>query len=1031
MSVGKILYKDLIKDEYFIMNRIIMTGLLTVALSTFNAGAQTMKVGDFLKNQEVNATDFSKPRKWQYKPDDQDFVCVNGENRYTRALYGSHDEDRLETSDRPVFVAYAKKDSRNISFTATVGGNTISLEKTDYCEARYAAGRRTYTLKDKRWGNGILKISVLAFSDRRGGIWKFDAEGFDSPVRLSCYMCDIANQKLKRWGDMGGEEPGSLEASADRKNLQEVSWYAENTTSFLTFDNLKLHVATPRMSAIDHTSVSAADENTIKTFTNEYDKAEDYRKLIAESVVLKTPDPYINTLGGVLTTSGDGAWDGDTFLHGAIAWRVQLPGWRGAYMGDFLGWDDRAVNHFNAYAESQVKDVPCTIAHPAQDSTKNLCRTARIWGTPMYSNGYICRTPHRNNLMHHYDMNLNYIDELLWHFSFNANKEYLRKMWPILKSHLAWEKLNYDPNDDGLYDAYCCIWASDGLYYNSGGVAHSTAYNYRGNNMAARIAEIIGEDPKPYKDEADKILKAMNSQLWMADKGCWAEYKDLMGLKRKHESPALWTVYTPIDCSACTPEQAYEATRYVDENIPHIPINIEGENSDFYTLSTSNWMPYVWSTNNVAYAEVMHTALAYFHAGRADDAFRLFKSDLLDEMYLGASPGNIGQISHYDAARGETYRDFADNIGITAKTVIQGLYGITPDALNDKCYIRPGFPTEWDSASIKTPYIEFTFKREGDKEIYDITQNFKQPLQIIIRQNTGNGRYKETLFTNDKKQHIVIERVNASDDVDRRVATPVSKDEKDFGTSFDNVKTEHCRMVKFDKYLNSNVTDIFKNEYTSPASPYSTLRIPKNGYGEWCHPLFYAETNDSVYRSMVNDHVYTAKTDDGKTIPFRSTAKGYNIAYTSLWNNYPDGLTIPLEGKASHAYLLLAGTTNQMQSRIANGVILVTYADGSQERLELVNPDNWCPIEQDYYTDNFAFKVNSKRPYRVHFMSDKVSRDLGKLLGINGVYGREIRGGAGEMLDLKLNPNKKLKNITLRTLSNDVVIGIMGITLQK
>ena len=64
-------------------------------------------------------------------------------------------------------------------------------------------------------------------------------------------------------------------------------------------------------------------------------------------------------------------------------------------------------------------------------------------------------------------------------------------------------------------------------------------------------------------------------------------------------------------------------------------------------------------------------------------------------------------------------------------------------------------------------------------------------------------------------------------------------------------------------------------------------------------------------------------------------------------------------------------------------------------------------------------------------MSDKVSRDLGKQLDINGVYGREIKGGAAEMLDLRLNPNKKLKSITLRTLSNDVVIGLMGITLQK
>ncbi len=1013
------------------MKKIIITSLLSVVLSTYQAGAQTMKVGDFLKKQEVNTTDFTKPRKWQYKPDGQDFVCVNGENRYTRALYGSHDEDRLETSDRPVFVAYAKKDSRNISFSITFGEKTTNLEKTDYCESRYTAGRRTYTLKDKSWGKGVVKISVLAFPDRRGGIWKFETEGFSNKVRITCSMCDIANQKLKRWGDMGGEVPGSLEASADKKNLQEISWYAENATSFLTFDKLRLNVATPCQSGIDATSAAATDKKKLTSFSNEYDKAENYRKTLAGSVEFNTPDPYINTLGGILTTTGDGAWDGETFLHGAIAWRTQLPGWRGAYMGDFLGWNDRAVKHFNAYAESQVKNVPCTIPHPTQDSTKNLCRAARIWGTPMYSNGYICRTPHRNNIMHHYDMNLNYIDELLWHFSFDADKEYLRAMWPVLKSHLAWEKLNYDPDNDGLYDAYCCIWASDGLYYNSGGVAHSTAYNYRGNKIAARIAEILGEDPQPYREEASKILNAMNQQLWMEDKGCWAEYKDIMGLKRRHESAALWTVYTPIDSYACTPEQAYSATRYIDENLPHIPINIEGENSDFYTLSTTNWMPYVWSTNNVAHAEVMHTALAYFHAGRADEAFKLMKSDLLDEMYLGASPGNIGQISYYDAARGETYRDFADNIGVTAKTAIQGLYGISPDALNERCYIRPGFPSEWDSASIKTPYIEYSFKRDGNKEVYDIMQNFKQPLQIIIRQNTGNGRYKETLLTNEKHQHIVLERANVSDDVNAKIKLTVKQGDNNCGTSFENVKTKDCRMVKLDKYMNSDVTDIFKNEYTSPSSPYTTLRIPKNGYGEWCHPLFYAETNDSVFRSMIKGNVYTATTDDGKTIRFRSSAKGKNIAYTSLWDNYPDSITIPLKGKASHAYLLLAGTTNQMQSRIPNGVIYVTYTDGSEERLELINPDNWCPIEQDYYVDDFAFKVNCKRPYRVHLMSDKVSRDLGKQLDINGVYGREIKGGAAEMLDLKLNPDKKLKSITLRTLSNDVVIGVMGITLQK
>ncbi len=986
------------------------------ACCSVNAAAQDtrQKVGEFLKTQHTTQNDFAKPRQWLYRPDGQDFICVNGKNRYTRALYGSHDEDRIETSDRPVFVAYKSKDSRNISFAITIDGIMVALDQTDHCEARYQAGRRDYILTDKRWGNGRLSMSVLAFPDKQGGIWKISASGFSSPVTLTATSCDIANQKLKRWGDMGAEEPGSLEADPAKKHLQQLTWTIGNAPTYVTIEKQQLHVNETWMA-------------------NEYDNAEKYRKQLAETVVFKTPDPYINTLGGVLTTAGDGSWDNDTFLHGAIVWRMQLPGWRGAYMGDFLGWFDRAKKHFDAYAESQVTNVPCTIPHPTPDSTNNLCRAAHTWGSPMYSNGYICRVPHRNNVMHHYDMNLSYIDELLWHFCFDADTAYLRKMWPVIKRHIAWEKLNYDPDGDGLYDAYCCIWASDGLYYNSGGVAHSSAYNYRCNALSARIAEILGEDPKPYRDEAEKILRAMNTQLWMKDKGCWAEYKDFMGLKRQHKSAALWTVYTPIDSWACSPEQAYAATKYVDHEIPHISIPIEGEQSDYYTLSTTNWLPYVWSTNNVAEAEVMHTALAYFHAGRTDEAFRIMKSDLLDEMYLGDSPGNIGQISHYDAARGEIYRDFADNVAVTAKTAIQGLYGINPDALYGRCIIRPGFPSTWDSASIKTPYIEYSFRREGNKEIYDITQNFPQALQIVIRQNIGNGRYRDTAFSNEKHQHIVIDAATQSTDVNDFDNYTASKtpDAKVLGTAFDDVRTADCKTVNMDKQFNSNVTDIFKNEYLSPASPYTTLRIPKNGYGEWCHPLFYAETNDSIFRTLVKKNVYTAHLDGGKTIPFRSNTKGRNIAYTSLWDNYPDSLTVPLKGNAAHAYLLMAGSTNQMQSRIANGIVRVEYADGTSQTMELTNPDNWCPIEQDYYVDDYAFKAAEPRPYRVHFMSDKVSRNLGDALGLTGVYGREIPGGAGQLLDLVLDPTKKLRSLTVRTLSNDVVIGLMAITLQK
>ena len=113
---------------------------------------------------------------------------------------------------------------------------------------------------------------------------------------------------------------------------------------------------------------------------------------------------------------------------------MPLAGWRAGYLGDVLGWNDRAKLHFDAYARSQVKNVAADIPHPTQDPKQQMARSEKRWHTQMYSDGYICRNPNRNDQMHHYDMNLNYIDELLWHFQYDADKAYLKKMWPVLKS---------------------------------------------------------------------------------------------------------------------------------------------------------------------------------------------------------------------------------------------------------------------------------------------------------------------------------------------------------------------------------------------------------------------------------------------------------------------------------------------------------------------------------------------------------------------------------------------------------------------
>jgi hypothetical protein len=255
----------------------------------------------------------------------------------------------------------------------------------------------------------------------------------------------------------------------------------------------------------------------------------------------------------------------------------------------------------------------------------------------------------------------------------------------------------------------------------------------------------------------------------------------------------------------------------------------------------------------------------------------------------------------------------------------------------------------------------------------------------------------------------------------------IEKSESEKRMQFSDVDSAKCEPIAMQQYFNANVTDIFKNKYLSPRSPFTTLQIPWQGIGDWCHPLMSPEIDDIGMRKLIhNDRLITSL-----HIPFSTPKNGRNIAFTSLWDNYPDSIQIKLQGKATHAYLLMAGTTNHMQSHIENGSIEFHYQDGTVDTLTLINPDNWCPIEQDYFEDGMAFQLSHPRPYRLHFKTGLISNNLTKDLNIQGVDGRLIEGGAGILLDEPLNPDKELNYMKLRTLSNDVIIGLMAITLQR
>lgn len=1181
-----------------------------------------------LTAQDTNGYWHGKERSVRYKPAGEDFVIVNGNRKFTRALYGTNSAFRVETSDVPEFALYLPGMGGNIKIGIINKQQSKWLSDAKNIVASYKPGSRSYVITDELLGKGKIEITVLALADAEGIIIKTNAVNIPSGIALLMAYGGVTGRKFSRDGDMGPDPESVFYMKPDycKNNIITTSnnefslQYGSNKPQYIygiasALSNNKIVSAVFQdspanllKSKADSTPVWAgttvlnnnadhylliAKKDSVSinqtTLAAKFVAAEKARQSVAGRIKVTTPDPHINAIGAAIAVAADAIWESPSFMHGAIGWRMRLNGWRGAYAADVLGWHDRARQHFRSYALSQLTtpDSGKIIA----DTALNLARHIEKLGTAVFSSGYISRNPNGDFRPHHYDMNLVFIDQLLWHFNWTGDTAFVKEMWPLLQRHLAWEKRNFDMDDDGLYDAYAAIWASDALQYSGGAVTHSSAYNYRANKMAAELATLIGEDGIKYKKEAEKTLAAINEILWLKDKGVYAEFKDALGEKLLHKTPAVWSIYHSLDSDIADAFQAYQSIQYIHHTIPHIPLKAKGLENGLYTISTSNWMPYAWSINNVALGELMHTSLAMWQANNNEDAFTLWKSSLMESMYMGGSPGNFQQISSYDAARGEAYRDFADPVGMTARSLVQGLFGILPDALHDKLLIKPGFPSTWNKASIQTPDIKFSFKRTGSKDEYFIEQDFEKrlSLQLLLRANgTGiksviingkkvgwknnedaidipmleiaagvsqkyhmviewTGNIKESrgnvqmitgghfnysapgitikklfdpqeLFTNhsitannfsgkttpnpgNKTAFLQIQQgnflswkaINATiqqpvsftfvpdqftQDFSLRVHNNTDKDItaellvnnqpyaevvlvpgkissisiqeksmlpgsnrislkcKGFEQNIDTIITNWNILasnnavqetVDLTKYFNDKVNNIFRNKYLSPRPAVPTLQLPVQGIGEWTHPKLTADIEDSGFRqSLVNNRFQLPQ-----KIIFQSIADSNqkNIAFTSQWDNFPSEINIPLKGKASHAYFLMAGSTNPMQSQMVNGKIIIHYTDGSKDTLLLKNPENWWPIEQDYLNDGYAFNTKAARPVRVHLKTGKTFSTLDDPLNL--FNGKMIEGGAATVLDLPLNKNKVLQSLVLQTNANDVIIGLMGITLLQ
>ncbi|MFZ9938582.1 MAG: hypothetical protein ACO3JG_16215, partial [Luteolibacter sp.] len=596
---------------------------------------------------------------------------------------------------------------------------------------------------------------------------------------------------------------------------------------------------------------------------------------------------------------------------------------------------------------------------------------------------------------------------------------------------------------------------------------------------AGKAAEAVAHDA-----EADKIHAALDRVLWLGGKGQYAAYVDQGGLRRVHDDAWVYSELLPIEAGLATPLQAWQAMDYTDWAMENYRFPFGGE-----MRQTSNWVPAEWSVRELYHGDNFAMALGYFLSGQGDEGWELFKGTMLESMYGDSAPragfhgtDNGGFASNFISPGGLSHPgcaiDFNDIASMFCRTVVEGLFGYRPDYPNGMVTLGPGLPSGWDHASIKTPDFGLAFKRHGAVDRYTATlarparMRFRIPVRAgTVNSVTVNGRPAQwtiepwtgcgmlsletpraaradvaitlagrvpqapaiaisKVVGENKKldgaidpqgclaasakpgRHMAFARVNRGNvpclQVYHVTVTDPEADARRAAKRLRQAPPEaKWTHIPLGEVFNGDIRNIFKQKYVSPRPATVSCRLGYDGWSAWT----FKPWSVPVPRIELAHPGGMLVTPQG--VPFGVIAAEKNIAFTSRWDNWPESVTVPVNQAGEAVWLLVCGSTNPMQGRIANAVLRFRYADGGEESLELVPPLNFWSLcgfgRTDYDTKRDAFALDKKPPPQV-----ELGRNCRAM-----VYG------------WKLRPGVALKDVTLEALSQEVVIGLMGVSIMN
>jgi hypothetical protein len=231
--------------------------------------------------------------------------------------------------------------------------------------------------------------------------------------------------------------------------------------------------------------------------------------------------------------------------------------------------------------------------------------------------------------------------------------------------------------------------------------------------------------------------------------------------------------------------------------------------------------------------------------------------------------------------------------------------------------------------------------------------------------------------------------------------------------------TIDCRSA-----YNGDLRAIFQQSYLSPRPDTVSVQLGSDGFTPWGMSAW----KESGPPILDFDRLSDLQTSENSIVvpqgvPFRWGDEARNIAFTSLWDNWPNEVTMRVDATGRALFALLAGSVTHMHTGLIVARLTVRYDDESTDYLDLVAPhDFWAvcthrrrcqdpcqPIDCGYEQYDHRWPLHSHRPETVEL-------------------GRNCRAN---LVNFVLRPQIPVREVTLSAGTPEVVVGLLGLSLLR